>query len=54
MAHRAIVVECPGYMIRVCDFGEVVLMATKTVTTYPAVLTVLMAEDAVGALMHSG
>lgn len=53
MARRTIVVESPGCMIRVCDFGEVVLMAAKTVTAYSAVLAVLMTEEAVGGLMRS-
>jgi hypothetical protein len=53
MARRTIVVESPGRMIRVRDSGEVILMAAKTVTAYPAILAVLMAEDAVGGLMRS-
>jgi hypothetical protein len=53
MAHRTIVVESPGHVIRIRDFAEVVLMTAKTVTAYSAVLTVRMAENAVGGLMRS-
>jgi hypothetical protein len=52
MARCAIVVESSGTMVWVCNSGEVVLVATETVGTYPAVLAVLVAKETVSGLVR--